>query len=533
MAPVAAALADGLSKLKARYIDSPAFRDAVHSIYARSADTLWGESSDSSVYANVNSLQERDGYAKPNDFSKGIIGIFAILGGAMAFLVWWFFQMKGGFVWREEDWDDYKSSVLRRKGPDGKTISSGSTRAPETVVTEMTYQSEYLDEDAMTEKESQAEHQTPKAKWFKKNKRSNSKKSTKSGMGAFGRWRKRDRSPTSTDRDADLESYADEEPARMTSYNPYPVRPPSVISESDIASQAASHNNVSREKSTKHQGVGRYPSRYAYAYSGTDTASEKSTPMGPRQSTKKGPSSKRSESNASHRSKRQPSKRAVVQPDLSTIADETETRLSFEMEDDAAFTVFSEPIAAPKPALTSPPKPKAPVGAATPAAARGTKSYPYPPQASAKAAGKPTTGNGKSRKNSGRTYQTASTDSESECPSDCSCCTTDSDGSDSEDDVSNVSSRFRESARGDLGTKVYHHPLPLNVGRISSPVPSDRINVGKRGQQTASGSATPVGAIKGKRSYRNESRGSLSSDSEGESGGETVVSKVKKALHYA
>lgn len=41
--------------------------------------------------------------------------------------IWFFFWAKnGGFVWREGDWEDYKSTVLRRKGPDGKTLSNAT-----------------------------------------------------------------------------------------------------------------------------------------------------------------------------------------------------------------------------------------------------------------------------------------------------------------------------------------------------------------------------------------------------------------------
>jgi len=41
--------------------------------------------------------------------------------------LWFFFWSKnGGFKWQQGDWDDYKSTVLRKKGPDGRTIYSGS-----------------------------------------------------------------------------------------------------------------------------------------------------------------------------------------------------------------------------------------------------------------------------------------------------------------------------------------------------------------------------------------------------------------------
>ncbi|KAF3926008.1 hypothetical protein ABW20_dc0107851 [Dactylellina cionopaga] len=505
-----------------------AIKDAVLELYSRSADTLWGASVEAAMN---NSIEKRGPYVKPNDISKGVIAVFAILGGAMAASVWWFFLKQGGFVWKEEDWDDYKSSVMRKKGPDGKTISSGSTRAPDTVVTDLTYQTEGTSDYTATEKQSQAGgSEAPKAKWAKKQKpkrntSNNSKRSVGSGFGMFSRWRRRDRSPTSTDRDPDLESYADEEPARMKSYNPHPVRAPSIISESDIGSVAQLG-----KRGTAFNGAGRHPSRYAYAYAPTDNSSERSAPMGPRQSTKK---SKRSESSSSRSApKRQPTQRVAAEPELSTIADETETRLSFELEDDAAFTAYSESISRPTPALTSPPKKLAGSGS------RGTKQYPHslrdPTKAStSKRRSQFSSSSRNGRKQSAGTYQTASTDtSDSDCASDCSCCTTDSDsGSDSDDEVSTtVSERFRESARGDLGTKVYRHPLGLGIQppRISSPVPTGQIAVGKqRGKQPQNTDRR----VAPPRSYRKESRGSLSSDSEGDSGNETVTSRVRKALN--
>ncbi|KAK6350461.1 hypothetical protein TWF718_003652 [Orbilia javanica] len=525
-------------------------KDALIDIYARSADSLLGTPIDAAM---AQSLEKRNPYANPKDFSKGIIAIFAILGGTMAFSVWWFFLKKGGFKWQEDDWDDYKSSVLRRKGPDGKTISSGSTRAPDTVVTDLTYQTEGTSDYAQTEKQSQAgrsqagrsqagrssrrggsdrgagKREAPKAKWDQKPERSNSKRSI------FSRWgRKRDHSPTSTNRDPDLESYADEEPARMKSYNPHPVQAPSVIAESDISEARLDQRGTGF--STKN--VGRNPSRYAYAYAPTE-GSDKSKPMGPRQSTKK---SRRAESSSSSRStgapKRKSTHRAAVNPDLSTIPDETEgsRRMSFEASDDAAFTVYSESISRPSPAITSPPKKMAPTSGS-----KGTKTYSYPMGRDPSKRGSTSRRNHEKsqyssssrtgRKESAGAYRTASTDSsDSECPSDCSCCTTDSDSGSDSDNETDLSQQFRESARGDLGTKVYHHPLGLGINskRISSPVPTGQIVMGKqRGKQPQPADRRAVAA----RSYRQESRGSLSSDSEGDSGNETVTSRVTKALN--
>lgn len=52
----------------------------------------------------------------------GLIGAGFVITG-----IWFFFIAKnGGFVFHENDWDDYKSTVLRRKGPNGTTLSGGS-----------------------------------------------------------------------------------------------------------------------------------------------------------------------------------------------------------------------------------------------------------------------------------------------------------------------------------------------------------------------------------------------------------------------
>lgn len=59
---------------------------------------------------------------------QGLLALFAIIGAAFALGgIWFFFWAKnGGFHWRKTDWDDYKSTVLRRKGPDGRTLSNAT-----------------------------------------------------------------------------------------------------------------------------------------------------------------------------------------------------------------------------------------------------------------------------------------------------------------------------------------------------------------------------------------------------------------------
>lgn len=54
--------------------------------------------------------------------------LFALIGVGMTLTaIWFFFWAKnGGFKWRRDDWEDYKSTVMRRKGPDGRTLSNAT-----------------------------------------------------------------------------------------------------------------------------------------------------------------------------------------------------------------------------------------------------------------------------------------------------------------------------------------------------------------------------------------------------------------------
>ncbi|KAL9129575.1 MAG: hypothetical protein Q9217_001995, partial [Psora testacea] len=61
--------------------------------------------------------------------NRAYFALFALLGAAMVLAaIWFFFWAKnGGFHFRKGDWEDYKSTVLRRKGPNGTTLS-GATK---------------------------------------------------------------------------------------------------------------------------------------------------------------------------------------------------------------------------------------------------------------------------------------------------------------------------------------------------------------------------------------------------------------------
>lgn len=75
-------------------------------------------------------VDPESGSFDPHDISNaGFFFLFALIGVAfVAAGIWFFFWAKnGGFHFRETDWDDYKSTVLRRTGPNG-TILSNATR---------------------------------------------------------------------------------------------------------------------------------------------------------------------------------------------------------------------------------------------------------------------------------------------------------------------------------------------------------------------------------------------------------------------
>ncbi|KAG5915367.1 hypothetical protein E4U42_008101 [Claviceps africana] len=71
------------------------------------------------------------GVLDPHDINNvGFFVLFALIGVAFVVTgIWFFFWAKnGGFHYGENDWDEYKSTVLRRKGPNG-TLLSGATRS--------------------------------------------------------------------------------------------------------------------------------------------------------------------------------------------------------------------------------------------------------------------------------------------------------------------------------------------------------------------------------------------------------------------
>ncbi|KAI0377445.1 hypothetical protein F5Y04DRAFT_178123 [Hypomontagnella monticulosa] len=76
-----------------------------------------------------NNVDPSKGAINPHDINNTFVFVlFGLIGAAFVCTgIWFFFWAKnGGFHFKDNDWDDYKSTVLRRKGPNG-TILSGAT----------------------------------------------------------------------------------------------------------------------------------------------------------------------------------------------------------------------------------------------------------------------------------------------------------------------------------------------------------------------------------------------------------------------
>ncbi|KAK4625489.1 uncharacterized protein CLAFUR5_05627 [Fulvia fulva] len=93
------------------------------------AHNLFRRASSELVPRADSNAQHGSGAIDPSTIKNGgFFALFAILGVAMVLAsIWFFFWAKnGGFQFQQGDWDDYKSTVLRRKGPDGKTLSNAT-----------------------------------------------------------------------------------------------------------------------------------------------------------------------------------------------------------------------------------------------------------------------------------------------------------------------------------------------------------------------------------------------------------------------
>jgi hypothetical protein len=144
----------------------------------------------------VRQIEPGAGTFDPKDINnRGIFALFALLGASLVLAsIWFFFWAKnGGFYFRKGDWEEYKSTVLRRKGPNGKTLS-GATQSTElgggSVVPETDLDHESFVEDGV------ALPKQKKKKRIKRGKKNNA--------------------------DADMRAYRHEKPAQVGGINRQP-----------------------------------------------------------------------------------------------------------------------------------------------------------------------------------------------------------------------------------------------------------------------------------------------------------------------
>jgi hypothetical protein len=129
MAPLTESLFSLLRRAPKAHID-----DAVQSISTLAKRTALSPAAIGDLYRRDDSSTNPNynpgsGSRSPDSFNNNLfLVLFALIAGSMAITALWFFFMakNGGFHWKKGDWEDYKSTVLRRKGPDGKTLSNAT-----------------------------------------------------------------------------------------------------------------------------------------------------------------------------------------------------------------------------------------------------------------------------------------------------------------------------------------------------------------------------------------------------------------------
>lgn len=170
--------------------------------------------------ASTTHVSPGKGAIPPQDVNMHVIqAVFAVIGaGFVLGAIWFFFWAKnGGFVWRKGDWDEYKSTVLRRKGPDGRTLSNAtkSTKLGGGSVVGRGY-SDYddawtvTDSAAMTETATEVTEEKPR-------KKRNLKETAKMKL-----LRRRKEEKWEGEADEDVRAYRREKPARVGGLNQEP-----------------------------------------------------------------------------------------------------------------------------------------------------------------------------------------------------------------------------------------------------------------------------------------------------------------------
>lgn len=168
------------------------------------------------------------GTVDPHDINmQGLMALFAIIcAGFVIGAIWFFFWAKnGGFIWRKGDWEEYKSTVLRRKGVDGKTLSNAtkSTNLGGGSVVEKGYQDDDTMTRTMTETVTESVGMTAESESvvYEKPKKSK-KKGIKKGFAETAKeklLRTRRDEKWEGEGDEDMRAYRNEKPAKVGGMN--------------------------------------------------------------------------------------------------------------------------------------------------------------------------------------------------------------------------------------------------------------------------------------------------------------------------
>ncbi|KAI5292231.1 hypothetical protein KEM52_006522 [Ascosphaera acerosa] len=170
------------------------------------------------------SFQPGQGAVPPDHINNaGMLALFAILGAAFVLTaIWFFFWAKdGGFEWTEHDWDDYKSTVLRRKDADGRTLTNATPSTNLGGGSIVRGEGYYYDEDEDEERD--------EGRWWRRRPRGGGSAipdATETQLSSASRFKGRlmaakDRffRRKTNDEDSDVQAYRNEKPARVGGIN--------------------------------------------------------------------------------------------------------------------------------------------------------------------------------------------------------------------------------------------------------------------------------------------------------------------------
>lgn len=187
---------------------------------------------------------------------QGLLALFALLGAAFVMAtIWFFFWAKnGGCVFRKGDWEDYKSTVLRRKGPDGRTLSNATASTNLGGGTVRGYDDDGLTYTDMTETATEITDEKSVARGGRKKNKKNFKETAKEKL-----LRRTKAEKWEGEADEDMRAYRQEKPARVGGLNREaegtyygteytPSSPPTAYTESEVYHAAAPDEDRRRSR---------------------------------------------------------------------------------------------------------------------------------------------------------------------------------------------------------------------------------------------------------------------------------------------